>query len=62
MRVLLEGGDGSGGSKAHVARGVEGLYIEGGVVGEAGVNKGGFQSVFEVYGVLEAERALARTL
>ena len=31
----------------HVAGGVEGLYIEGGVVGEGGV-KGGFQSVFEV--------------
>ena len=31
----------------HVAGGVEGLYIEGGMVGEGGV-KGGFQSVFEV--------------
>ena len=38
MRVLLKGGDVSGGSKE---------YVEEGVVGEGGV-KGGVQSVFEV--------------
>ena len=36
MRVLLEGGDGSSGSTEHVAGGVKGLHVEGGVVGEAG--------------------------
>ena len=33
MRVLLEGGDGSSGSTEHVAGGVKGLHVEGGVVG-----------------------------
>ena len=48
VRVLFRGSDGSGGSiKVHVAGGVEGLHVEGGVVRDGGL-KGGVQSVFGV--------------
>ena len=60
MRVLLGGSDGSDGSiKVHVAGGVEGLHVEGGVVREGRV-KGGVQSVFGVCRVLEVERFLSQ--
>ena len=48
VRVLLGGSDGSDGSiKVHVAGGIEGLHVEGGVVREGRV-KGGVQSVLGV--------------
>ena len=59
MRILLEGGDGSSGGKAHVAGGVEGLHVKGGVVVEGGVERG-VQALFEVRGVLQAERVLSQ--
>ena len=57
MGVLFKGGNGGSGGKAHVAGGVEGLHVKGGVVGEGGV-EGGVQALLEVRGVFQAERVL----